>query len=80
MTSDGLKMSGGQVPKRPESIVETYGDHRLQMTAVALGCLTGAVIRGANAHNIAWPSYLKQLEGCGANIIHDDQNDDPMNG
>ena len=80
MTSDGLKMSGGQVPKRPESIVETYGDHRLQMTAVALGCLTGAVIRGANAHNIAWPSYLKQLEGCGANIIHDDQNDDPMSG
>ena len=48
MTSDGLKMSGGQVPENQEGIVETYGDHRLQMTAVALGCLTGAVIRGAN--------------------------------
>ncbi len=76
MTSDGLKMPGGQFPMRPNRIIETHGDHRLQMTAVALGCLSGAVIRGAKTHHIAWPSYLQQLENCGASIIHDGQNDD----
>jgi len=35
-TDDGIEIPGGQVPARPESPVETHGDHRIAMTAMVL--------------------------------------------
>ena len=61
-TSDGIIVKGGQVPRRPEGVVATYGDHRIQMTAVILAGICGGVIEGPNLHEVAWPSYIEQLQ------------------
>ena len=31
---DGITVQGGQIPVRPQGIVETFDDHRIQMTAI----------------------------------------------
>jgi len=49
-TSDGIIVKGGQVPRRPEGIVATYGDHRIQMTAVILAGICGGIIEGPDLH------------------------------
>jgi 3-phosphoshikimate 1-carboxyvinyltransferase len=64
-STDGIKLEGGQVPRRPESIVKTYGDHRIQMTAIILASICGGTVEGASLHQVAWPSYLQQLKNCG---------------
>ena len=67
-TSDGLHVPGNQIPKTPDSLVRTHGDHRLQMTAILLASKCGAAIEGSSLHKVAWPTYLQQLENCGLNI------------
>jgi 3-phosphoshikimate 1-carboxyvinyltransferase len=67
-TDDGIVIKGGQVPRRPSEIVETYGDHRIQMTAILLASICGGIIEGSDLHEIAWPSYIKQLQDCGLKI------------
>lgn len=62
---DGIMIGGGQTPRRPDGIVRTFGDHRIQMTAIILASKCGATIEGANLHQVAWPSYLQQLKDCG---------------
>jgi len=61
-TDDGLIIGGGQIPTKPKGIVETYTDHRIQMTAILLAAKVGAVVEGMKLHEIAWPSYLEQLQ------------------
>lgn len=68
ITDDGLIVAGGQKPKRPEGIIETYGDHRIQMTAILLASICGGVVEGANLHNVAWPSFVEQLRNCGLQV------------
>ena len=65
ITDDGLIIEGGQIPKEPVELVRTYGDHRIQMTAVILASMCGGVVEGSNLHEVAWPSFIKQLESCG---------------
>ena len=65
---DGITIPGGQIPIAPEGIVHTYGDHRIQMTAILLASICGGLIEGANLHNVAWPSYLNQLIKCGLKV------------
>ncbi|MDP6869251.1 MAG: hypothetical protein QGI21_00550 [Candidatus Poseidoniaceae archaeon] len=65
LTSDGIVIPGNQILKKPQGIVETYGDHRIQMTAIILASKVGAIIENSNLHQIAWPSFLSQLEECG---------------
>ena len=65
ITDDGLIIEGGQLPKEPVELVRTYGDHRIQMTAVILASMCGGVVEGSNLHEVAWPSFIKQLESCG---------------
>ena len=60
-TSDGLIIEGNQKPVSPNSIVNTFGDHRIQMTAIVLASLCGAEIDSSELHRIAWPSFLEQL-------------------
>lgn len=62
---DGIKIEGGQKPSKPKELVRTFGDHRIQMTAVILASICGGCVEGANLHEVAWPSYLQQLEECG---------------
>ena len=66
--TDGIMVEGGQVPSRPDGIVETYGDHRMQMTAVLLARFCGAMIEGVDLHEVAWPSFLEQLKLCGLDV------------
>ena len=69
INSDGLHIPGGQEPKKPDGIVETYGDHRIQMTAILLASICGGLVQGSDLHNVAWPSYLNQLIDCGLDVI-----------
>ena len=62
---DGIRIDGGQTPKRPDGMVRTFGDHRIQMTAILLASICGGNIEGSNLHQVAWPSYLQQLKDCG---------------
>ena len=68
LNSDGLSIPGGQQPKKPDGIVETYDDHRIQMTAILLASICGGLVEGSDLHKVAWPSYLDQLIDCGLDV------------
>ena len=68
MREDGLEISGGQEPLRPPQLVPTYGDHRMQMTAVILATKTGGVIEGSNLHLVSDPEFLGNLAHHGIKI------------
>jgi hypothetical protein len=38
------------------------------MTAILLASICGGIIEGSDLHEIAWPSYIKQLQDCGLKI------------
>ena len=61
-TMDGLLIQGGQYPKAPTSIVPTFGDHRMQMTAAILATKVGAEIEGAELHQVSFPDFLRFLQ------------------
>ena len=42
-------------------MVETFGDHRLQMTAILLATKVGATVEGPRLHQVADPSFLNRL-------------------
>ncbi len=68
INEDGIALPGGQQPIKPQGIVETYGDHRIQMTAIILASKCGATIEGANLHKVAWPTFLEQLTSLGLKL------------
>ena len=68
INDDGITVPGGQIPVRPQGIVETFDDHRIQMTAILLASKCGGIIEGANLHKVAWPSFLEQLINLGLNV------------
>ena len=43
---DGLSIEGGQRLSKPEKLIDTFGDHRIQMTAILLASQVGGVIEG----------------------------------
>jgi 3-phosphoshikimate 1-carboxyvinyltransferase len=65
---DGIEVDGGQQIKSPGEIVSTFGDHRLQMTAVILACACSAKVAGPNLHKIADENLLLRLIEYGINI------------
>ncbi len=65
---DGIEVAGGQKIKSPGDIVSTFGDHRLQMTAVILACACSAKVSGPNLHKIADENLLLRLIDYGINI------------
>ena len=67
-TNDGIKLEGGQIPRKPTDVVETYGDHRMQMTAIILASMCGGEIEGPDLHKVAWPSFIEQLQSCGLKV------------
>ena len=58
---DGLSIEGGQQLALPPEFIETFGDHRIQMTAILLATQTGAIIEGPGLHRIADPAFLERL-------------------
>ncbi len=61
-TEDGLNIVGGQQIIAPESIVPTFGDHRMQMTAVIMATKVGADIEGANLHEVSFPQFIDAIQ------------------
>ncbi len=59
---DGLKLTGGLWPKKPDKPVETHMDHRLAMTAVILATYSGAEIIDLDIIKVTHPSFLKMIE------------------
>ena len=66
---DGLSIEGGQTPTKPESLVETFGDHRIQMTAVLLASKTGGTVEGPRLHRIADPEFLHRLSAMPTEVL-----------
>ena len=66
---DGLSIEGGQTLSMPDSLVDTYGDHRIQMTAVLLATQTGATVEGPGLHRIADPEFLTRLSAMPTEVL-----------
>lgn len=69
--ADGrLVVPGGQRLRSPEGQVETYGDHRMQMTALvlAMGCDRDVLIEGADLHEVADPEAVQRWQAVGVAI------------
>ena len=66
---DGLSIEGRQTLSMPDSLVDTYGDHRIQMTAVLLATQTGATVEGPRLHRIADPEFLTRLSAMPTEVL-----------
>jgi len=62
-TEDGIEIPGGQVPVRPESPVETHGDHRIAMTAMVLASKVGGTIVNPEICAVTDPRFTEKLSG-----------------
>lgn len=63
-------IDGGQVLQTPASIVHTFGDHRMQLTAVILALATKNEVRidGPSLHTVADPEALQRWRNVGVSI------------
>ena len=68
VNSDGLTVQGGQRPQRPDKPVETYGDHRLFMTAVLLASACGGDVVGQSLHMVADEPFIDRLIASGVGV------------
>ncbi len=66
---DGISIEGGQFLKKPSKIVDTYGDHRIQMTAIILASETGGTIEGPRLHKIADPEFLERFSSMPSEVL-----------
>ena len=64
-TDDGLLIQGGQCPVRPKGPVETHGDHRLAMTAMALASKTGGTILEPECSAVTDPTFIDKIISLG---------------
>ena len=64
-TNDGIVIPGGQVPTRPESPVETHGDHRIAMTSMVLASKVGGTIVNPEISAVTDPGFIERLTGLG---------------
>ena len=62
---DGIEIPGGQVPARPDSPVETHGDHRIAMTAMVLASKVGGTIVDPGISAVTDPGFIERLTGLG---------------
>jgi len=60
-TDDGIEMVGGQTLVRPMLPVDSQGDHRLAMTAMALASKCGGSVIGADVCAVSDPDFIEKL-------------------
>jgi 3-phosphoshikimate 1-carboxyvinyltransferase len=58
---DGVEVAGGQTPGRPKLPVDSQGDHRLAMTAMALASKCGGSVSGAEVCAVSDPDFIEKL-------------------
>jgi 3-phosphoshikimate 1-carboxyvinyltransferase len=58
---DGIEVAGGQTPVRPKLPVDSQGDHRLAMTAMALASKCGGSVSGAEVCAVSDPDFIEKL-------------------
>ena len=65
-----LNVPGGQTVSQPTGLVETYGDHRMQMTALvlAMGCSSPVLIEGDDLHEVADPEAVERWQHLGVKV------------
>ena len=61
INSDGITIQGNQKPSTPDAIIDSFGDHRIFMSAYILACKVGAKIRGRGLHLIADELFIDRL-------------------
>lgn len=65
-----LSVDGGQSISDPSGLVRTFGDHRMQMTALvlAMGCGRTVHIEGSDLHEVADPDAVDRWRGAGVDV------------
>ena len=65
-----LFVEGGQSISQPDGLVQTYGDHRMQMTALvlAMGCPSTVLVEGSELHEVADPEAVQRWKAAGITI------------
>ena len=61
INSDGITIQGNQEPSTPDVIIDSFGDHRIFMSAYILACKVGSKIRGRGLHLIADELFIDRL-------------------
>ena len=59
---DGLRIAGNQCIVAPQTPVPTFGDHRMQMTAVVLATKVGGDVEGSNLHEVSFPEFIQLIQ------------------
>lgn len=70
VTPDGLRIEGGQTVQQPTGPVQTWGDHRMHMTALVLsmGLRQEVLILGDELHAVADPKAVERWQQVGARV------------
>jgi len=58
---DGLIISGGQCPNRPENPIDCENDHRIAMTAAVLATKVGGELSGQEICEVTHPGFLEMI-------------------
>ena len=58
---DGIEIVGEQCPVRPKLPIDSLGDHRLAMTAMALASKCGGSVNGAEVCAVSDPDFIEKL-------------------
>ena len=70
LADGGLEVEGHQTLCTPSNVVETFGDHRMQMTALVLAtaCDGEVLVEGPTLHEVADPEAVQRLRDAGVAI------------
>jgi len=58
---DGIRLTGKQIPKKPDFTINTHMDHRLAMTAVILATYCGAELDETEIINVTHPEFMELI-------------------
>ena len=65
----------GPTISQPDGLVQTYGDHRMQMTALvlAMGCPSTVLVEGSELHEVADPEAVQRWKAAGTieTVLHE---------
>ena len=56
-----IEIRGAQIPIKPIKVVDTYNDHRIAMTAIALSTFTGGEILNPQISSVTDPEFIEKI-------------------